>query len=108
MCCWGYAGEPRREPSNVTEGELEDALWACAWDLEAAADQLRIPRPAICDLIERSPRVQAAVDLGANEIEQCFHACAGDLDAMVARLQVSRRTLSRRLRELGLVDGTKP
>ncbi|HEX8111386.1 MAG TPA: sigma-54 dependent transcriptional regulator [Kofleriaceae bacterium] len=94
--------EVRRKPSDVSEGELQDALRACAWDLKAAADRLRIPRPSIYDLIERSPDIRTAGDLGADEIAQCFQACAGDLDAMVAQLQVSRRALSRRLRELGL------
>jgi two-component system nitrogen regulation response regulator GlnG len=94
--------EVRRKASEVTEAELQDALRACAWDLKAAADRLRIPRPSIYDLIERSPDIRTAGDLGADEIAQCFQACAGDLDAMVAQLQVSRRALSRRLRELGL------
>ncbi len=94
--------EVRRKPSDVSERELHDALRACAWDLKAAADRLRIPRPSIYDLIERSPDIRTAGDLGADEIAQCFQACAGDLDAMVAQLQVSRRALSRRLRELGL------
>ena len=94
--------EVRRKPSDVTEDELQEALRFCAWDLKAAADRLRIPRPSIHDLIERSPDIRNAGDIGADEIVQCFDACAGDLDAMVARLQVSRRGLLRRLRELGL------
>jgi two-component system, NtrC family, nitrogen regulation response regulator GlnG len=100
--------EVRRKPSDVAEGELQEALRACAWDLKAAADRLRIPRPSIYDLIERSPDIRTAGDLGADEITQCFQACAGDLDAMVAQLQVSRRALSRRLRELGLASRVRP
>ncbi len=100
--------EVRRKPSDVSERELQDALRACAWDLKAAADRLRIPRPSIYDLIDRSPDIRTAGDLGADEIAQCFQACAGDLDAMVAKLQVSRRALSRRLRELGLAGRARP
>ena len=99
--------EVRRKPSDVTEAELLQVLRACAWDLKAAADRLRIPRPSIYDLIERSPNIRTAGDLGADEIAQCFQACAGDLDAMVAQLQVSKRALSRRLRELGLAGRTR-
>ena len=99
--------ELRRKPADVTEDELENALRACAWDLKAAADRLRIPRPSIYDLIERSSRVRTAGDLSPDEIEHCFRACAGDLDAMVEQLRVSRRALVRRLRELGLA-GRKP
>jgi two-component system nitrogen regulation response regulator GlnG len=94
---------PRRKPSEVTEPELVEALRACAWDLKAAADRLRIPRPSIYDLIDKSPNIRTAGDLAADEITRCFHDCAGDLDAMVARLQVSKRALSRRIKELGLV-----
>ena len=99
--------EARRKPSDVTESELLEALRACAWDLKAAADRLRIPRPSIYDLIERSPNIRTAGDLGAEEITQCFHACGGDLDAMVTQLQVSKRALNRRLRELGLAGRTR-
>jgi len=93
---------PRRKPSEVTEPELVEALRACAWDLKAAADRLRIPRPSIYDLIDKSPNIRTAGDLGADEITRCFLDCEGDLDAMVARLQVSKRALSRRIKELGL------
>jgi two-component system nitrogen regulation response regulator GlnG len=93
----------RRKPSEVTRTELLDALRTCAWDLKAAADRLRIPRPSIYDLIDRSPDIRTAGNLAAGEIEQCFRDCGGDLDAMVTQLQVSKRALNRRLRELGLV-----
>jgi len=93
---------PRRKPSEVTEHELVEALRACAWDLKAAADRLRIPRPSIYDLIDKSPNVRTAGNLEAGEITRCFHDCQGDLDAMVARLEVSKRALSRRIKELGL------
>jgi two-component system nitrogen regulation response regulator GlnG len=96
---------PRRKPAEVTEAELLEALRACAWDLKAAADRLRIPRPSIYDLIDKSSNLRRAGDLGAEEIAACFRACDGDLDAMVAQLQVSKRALSRRLKELGLGTG---
>ena len=101
-------GPPRRKPGEVTEAELLEALSACAWDVKAAADRLRIPRPSMYDLIDKSPNVRTAGDLGADEIVQCFRACAGDLDAMVAELHVSKRALNRRVKELGLTGQTKP
>jgi two-component system nitrogen regulation response regulator GlnG len=100
------AAPPRRKPSEVTEHELLEVLRACAWDLKAAADRLRIPRPSIYDLIDKSTGIRTAGDLGAEEIATCFRACDGDLDAMVAQLEVSRRALSRRIKELGLVPRT--
>jgi two-component system nitrogen regulation response regulator GlnG len=92
----------RRKPSEVTEQELLEALQGCEWDLKAAADRLRIPRPSMYDLIEKSAHLRTAGDVGADEIAACFHECGGDLDAMVARLQVSKRALNRRIKELGL------
>jgi two-component system nitrogen regulation response regulator GlnG len=96
------APSPRRKPAEVTEAELLAALREHAWDLQAAADRLRIPRPSIYDLIEKSSSIRTAGDLGAEEIERCYRECGGDLDSMGARLQVSRRALGRRLREMGL------
>jgi len=94
----------RRKPSAVTESELLAALRTCAWDLTAAADRLRIPRPSIYDLISKHPDLRTAGDLDADEIARCFEDCHGDLDAMAAQLQVSRHALARRTRELGLVS----
>jgi len=99
--------ESRRKPSDVTENELLETLRACAWDLKAAADRLRIPRPSIYDLIDRSSRIRTAGDLGADEIAQCFRACNGDLDTMVGQLQVSKRALNRRVKELGLTSRSR-
>jgi two-component system, NtrC family, nitrogen regulation response regulator GlnG len=95
---------PRRKASEVTESELVEALRACAWDLKATADRLRIARPSIYDLIDKHPSIRTAGGLTAEEIAQCFRDCDGDLDAMAARLQVSRRALHRRVKELGLSD----
>jgi len=92
----------RRKPSEVTEEELLEALRASAWDIKSAADRLRIPRPSIYDLIEKSSNIRTAGDLGADEIADCFRELKGDLDAMAAKLQVSKRALGRRVKELGL------
>ncbi|TMQ04292.1 MAG: sigma-54-dependent Fis family transcriptional regulator [Deltaproteobacteria bacterium] len=96
-------GEPRRKPSDVTEAELREALRACEHDLKATADRLRLPRPSIYDLIAKY-HVRTAGDLSADEIIACFRACDGDLDAMAAHLEVSKRALSRRVYELGLIS----
>jgi two-component system nitrogen regulation response regulator GlnG len=98
----GSGSGSRRRPSDISEVELKDGLRACAWDLSATADRLRIPRPSIYDLIARYPDIRTAGDLRGEEITQCFQDCAGDLDAMVEKLQVSKRALNRRVRELGL------
>ncbi|NMO22242.1 sigma-54-dependent Fis family transcriptional regulator [Pyxidicoccus fallax] len=93
---------PRRKPSEISEEELLAALQRNDWDFQAAADQLRIHRSSIYDLIEKSPHLRTAGDLSPEEITRCFHECQGDLDAMTRRLQVSKRALGRRVKELGL------
>lgn len=97
---------PRRKPSEVNESELIAALRACAWDLQAAADRLGIPRPSIYDLIDKNPQLRTAGDLSKEEITRCYRECGGDLDAMAQRLEVSRRGLLRRVKELGLAPKT--
>jgi two-component system, NtrC family, nitrogen regulation response regulator GlnG len=92
----------RRKPSDVSEAELVAAMRGVAWDLKAAADRIGIPRPSIYDLIDKSPTLRTAGDIGAEEIARCFEACGGDVEAMVERLQVSARALKRRIKELGL------
>ena len=93
----------RRKPSDVGGPELRAALRAHSWDLKAAADQLGIPRSSIYDLMDKHPDVRTAGEVSAEELRRCFHECQGDLEAMVRRLEVSKRTLKRRIKELGLV-----
>jgi len=91
-----------RSPAEVSEAELLDALRACRWELKPAAARLGISRPSLYLLIERSPGIRKASDLGRNEILECRVQCQGDLDAMVARLEVSRSGLLQRMRRLGI------
>jgi two-component system nitrogen regulation response regulator GlnG len=92
----------RRRPADVSEAELIEALHACRWDLQAAAERLRISRPSLYALVEANPRLRKAGDLSPEEIARCWEECGGDVEAMVDRLEVSRKALARRLRELKL------
>jgi serine/threonine protein kinase/tetratricopeptide (TPR) repeat protein len=67
-----------RKASDVTEAELQDALRACAWDLKATADRLRIPRPSIHELIERNPQIRIAGDLDDDHPRRTAAAGHGD------------------------------
>ncbi len=90
-----------RSPGEVTEEELLDALRANGFRLQPAAVTLRISRTSLYALIDRSPNVHKARDLGREEIERCRRAHDGDLDAMAMELEVSRKGLSRRMTQLG-------
>ena len=103
----GQAGEldiasPRRQPAEISEQELVDALRTYRWNIRATAVALQIPRTSLYRLIESSTRVRTAGDLDAEEICACHRATHGDLDAMVERLCVSKKALRRRIKELGL------
>jgi DNA-binding NtrC family response regulator len=96
------AGPPRRHPAEVSEEELAQALHAHRWNIRATAAALRIPRTSLYRMIEASPGLRTAGELGADEIRACHRDTGGNLDAMVERLRVSKSALQRRIKELSL------
>jgi two-component system nitrogen regulation response regulator GlnG len=93
----------KRRGSEIPDAEVEDALRAHRFDLQAAATALGISRPSLYERIAAHPTLHTASDLAATEISAAFDACDGDLERMVDRLEVSPRALGRRLREMGLL-----
>jgi two-component system, NtrC family, nitrogen regulation response regulator GlnG len=93
-----------RQPVEVSNEELEQAMRECRWDVRRSAEKLGVSRPSLYNLIGRHPSLRKASDVGADEIERGFRECGGDLEALVDRLQVSRTALKTRLRDLGLRD----
>lgn len=91
---------PRRKPSEVTEEELVAALKANRFRLEPTAVALRITRPSLYMLIDKSTRLRKAKDVPAAEILQVHNELNGDVDAMAEKLEVSSRGLYLRLREV--------
>jgi two-component system, NtrC family, nitrogen regulation response regulator GlnG len=98
----------KRRGSQIPDAEVENALRAHRFDLQAAATQLGISRPSLYERIAAHPTLRTASDLSASEISAAFADCDGDLDAMVDRLEVSPRALGRRLREMGLLPRGAP
>jgi two-component system, NtrC family, nitrogen regulation response regulator GlnG len=92
----------RRKPSEVSEGEIEAALRACRWEIEAAAVMLRISRPSLYMLLEDNPRFRMSKALSAEEIQRAYKECQGDIARMVDRLEISEKALRRKLRALGI------
>ncbi len=91
-----------RSPGDVSEDELLAVLRANAFRLQPTAAALAISRTSLYALIDRSPNIRKARDLGSEEIERARRRNDGDLDAMAAELEVSRKGLSRRMTQLGL------
>jgi two-component system, NtrC family, nitrogen regulation response regulator GlnG len=91
---------PRRKPSDVSEEELLAALKANRFRLEPTAAALRITRPSLYMLIDKSSRLRKAKDVPEAEILAIHAELAGDVDAMAERLEVSSRGLYVRLKEI--------
>lgn len=98
----------RRRGSEISDAEVEDALLAHRYDLQAAATALGISRPSLYERIAAHPTLRTASDLSAAEISEAFESADGDLESMVDRLKVSPRALGRRLREMGLMPRGVP
>jgi two-component system, NtrC family, nitrogen regulation response regulator GlnG len=103
---------PRSEPEAPSApaaraGALEPqavlrALRAHGFKVKAAAAALGISRTTLYALMDKSPDLRKARDLGREELERGLAGCAGDVDALAARLEVSPHGLKLRLKELGL------
>ncbi|MCG8462523.1 MAG: sigma 54-interacting transcriptional regulator [Holophagales bacterium] len=99
----GAPRRARRKPSSLSEEEVRQALESRRFDLKTTAEELGISRTSLYALLERFPTLRAPAEIRNPEIRRAFEECGGDLEAMVARLELSKRTLRRRLRELGLI-----
>jgi two-component system nitrogen regulation response regulator GlnG len=91
-----------RDPMEVSDQEIEEALRASRWHIKAAAAALGVSRPSLYKRIDAHPGLRKASDLTAPEIERAHRKHGGRLDAMVESLEVSRAALKARMRELGL------
>ncbi len=96
------AAKTYRDPGDIGEEELREALKAHRWQLLPACRHLGISRSSLYALIESSPTIRKARDLSRTEIEASASACDGQLERMVDALEVSKQGLKMRMKELGL------
>lgn len=90
-----------RNPDEIDEQELLQALKANAFKLQPTAATLGISRTSLYALIEKSTRLRKAKDLTQQEILDAKNRHGADLDAMAAELEVSRKGLRRQMTRLG-------
>ena len=90
-----------RNPEEIEEQELVQALKAHAFKLQPTAAALGISRTSLYALIEKSTRLRKAKDLTEEEILDAKNRHDADLDAMAAELEVSRKGLRRQMTRLG-------
>ncbi len=93
----------RRNPSEIDESELIEALRRNDWHIQATAAQLNISRASLYTLIERSQHIRKAKDISLEELTQCIDTFGHDLISIARHLEVSVRGLKLRMRELDLL-----
>ncbi|MCG8460495.1 MAG: hypothetical protein MI919_29790, partial [Holophagales bacterium] len=91
-----------RKPEEVGEDELRTTLAAHRWEPAATAEALGVSRATLYRMIDETPSIRKAAELGREEIEAALERSGGKLDATAAELEVSLRGLKRRLTVLGL------
>ncbi len=91
-----------RPPEDVDPEELLAALRRNRFNLTRAAAELGLARSSLYALVDRSPFVRKASEIGGEEIEKSLARCAGRVDDAADELQVSQRGLLLRMKELEL------
>jgi DNA-binding NtrC family response regulator len=92
-----------RKPADIADAELIDALRDNDWLANKAAVQLGVSRSYLYERIKSCPDVPNAKDLDREVIAACRTSCDGDTAETARRLQVSKRALTLRMKELGLL-----
>ncbi len=98
----GLGTRVRRQPSQISEAELIEALRDHGWRLLPTAQFLGISRTSLYALIDKCPSIRRAGELGRVEIEQALDAVDGNVDLAVERLEISKHGLLQRMRDLGI------
>ncbi len=93
-----------RDPEEVAERELREALRHCRWNVSQTTARLGVSRTSLYDLMARY-RIPRASDLDGEEIERAVERGGGSLEAAAEYLEVSKRGLKLRMGQLGLRRG---
>jgi two-component system nitrogen regulation response regulator GlnG len=107
---WRPEAKPRPTPTatrapaaaEISDEELMNVLRASRFSTVEAARALGISRTTLYALIDRSPSIRKARDIGADELRACLRECDGSVPLAAERLSVSDRALKLRMKELGL------
>ena len=91
-----------RDPSDLQDEEMLEALAENDWNVKAAAETLGISRGSLYVRISDHPKVRKAIDLDAAEIEAALIRCDYRLVATARFLRVSKQGLKRQMSRLEL------
>lgn len=90
----------RVKPSALSHSEVQGAMAAHAWNIQAAAQALGISRPSLYKLLEDHPVIRRAETIPEMDIARAMATCAGDVERCAALLQTPAEALRRRWRLL--------
>ena len=91
-----------RDPSEVKEPELLEALREHRFNVVHTATALGLSRTSLYSLIEKSPSVRKGADLERDEILRTLENNDGSFAETAFELEVSTRALKLRIKELGI------
>ncbi len=91
-----------RDPDDVSEPEMLEALRAHGFQLAAAAKALGISRTSLYTRVEKSPNVRKASDLTEAEIRSALAAASGKTKVAAENLEVSAHALKMRMKALSI------
>ena len=95
------AAQPRREPRELSDEEIAQALEACEFGIERSARELGVSRSWLHTRIESIPSLRKAKDLSAEEIEAALADAQGELAPAALTLRVSVKGLQLQMTRLG-------
>ena len=93
-----------RKPKDIDGESLFHELQQNDWDIKATAEALGISRGSVYTLIEKTPGLCKASDLGLSAIQTALNENSQDVVATAQALRVSLRALRRRMFELKLTE----
>ncbi len=95
----------RLPPAALSDDQVVAALDRHGWCVQRAAQALRISRPSLYGLMQRSLAIRDATEVPEPELRAAFSLGQGQarpLEACATALKVPKQSLRRRLRALGL------
>jgi len=92
----------RRKVSELSDGDLLEAMEKSQWQILAASKMLGISRPTVYKLLEAHSRIRFPANISEEEIRAAWKASEGDLQRCASQLMTPAEALRRHVGLLGL------
>jgi len=88
--------------SELSDGDLLEAMEKSQWQILAASKMLGISRPTVYKLLEAHSRIRFPANISEEEIRAAWKASEGDLQRCASQLMTPAEALRRHVGLLGL------